>query len=156
MVTEITQGGIDEIHVRWEPLFNNLGHCCRKNKKYDEAIRFHQQALVLKPQNSYTYTAIGFIHALRGNLDTAVSYLHRSLALRRDDIVTTELLKSCLAELMSADNVVESLDKDDFDGQYPSTTNDINPTKLRCTKIIFDDDSNNSHQLTDLDMTMDL
>lgn len=28
---------------RWEPLLNNLGHTCRKLKKYKEALEFHHQ-----------------------------------------------------------------------------------------------------------------
>lgn len=32
----------EELSARWEPLFNNLGHCCRKRKKYKEALTYHQ------------------------------------------------------------------------------------------------------------------
>lgn len=28
---------------RWQPLLNNLGHTCRKLKKYEEALEHHKQ-----------------------------------------------------------------------------------------------------------------
>lgn len=28
---------------KWEALLNNLGHTCRKMKKYEEALNYHQQ-----------------------------------------------------------------------------------------------------------------
>lgn len=33
------------IAEKWEPLLNNLGHTCRKLKKYDDALRYHQQVI---------------------------------------------------------------------------------------------------------------
>lgn len=45
MVQKIAKQNCESISVRWEPLINNLGHCCRKNLKYSEAIKFHQQVL---------------------------------------------------------------------------------------------------------------
>lgn len=47
-----------------------------------------------------TYTAIGFVQALMGKLEQATESLHRSLSLKRDDIVTSALLKFCLDDLM--------------------------------------------------------
>uniref|UniRef100_A0A2K5DPI1 Cell division cycle 16 n=1 Tax=Aotus nancymaae TaxID=37293 RepID=A0A2K5DPI1_AOTNA len=61
---------------KWEPLLNNLGHVCRKLKKYAEALDYHRQALVLIPQNASTYSAIGYIHSLMGNFENAVDYFH--------------------------------------------------------------------------------
>lgn len=43
MVTKMAKQNQESISERWEPLLNNLGHCCRKNKKYGEALVFHQQ-----------------------------------------------------------------------------------------------------------------
>lgn len=163
MVKKMAQDDNEPISTRWEPLINNLGHCCRKNKKHDAALSYHEQALVLKPQSAPTYSAIGFVHALKGDLELAVDYLHRSLALKRDDIFTSALLKSCLEDLMDesllpnditgSNNSAEAMDSVDDDNitvspargkkpMQPPTGND--PTKLRCMKITFDDDSNNS------------
>lgn len=103
---------------RWEPLLNNLAHYCRKNKKYEEALKYHQQALVLKPQNAATYTGIGFVQALMNQLEKAVDSLHRSLAIKRDDVVTSALLK----------NVIENLIIDPIIGRDPTNwdTTDFN------------------------------
>lgn len=48
MVTKMAKQNRESISERWEPLLNNLGHCCRKNKKYAEALAFHQQVSVYK------------------------------------------------------------------------------------------------------------
>lgn len=42
IVTNRAKQNKEEVSARWEPLFNNLGHCCRKNKKYKEALEYHQ------------------------------------------------------------------------------------------------------------------
>lgn len=169
MVTKMANEKEEPISVRWEPLINNLGHCCRKNKKYDDALKYHKQALALKPQNPATFTAIGFVYALKFNLEKAVDYLHRSLALKRDDIVTTALLKSCLEDLMNEDSLPKSLSDSqvdqDVDGFSSVQKRDVKtkmhthfPVKPSCMKINFDDDSNQSQgsEMIDLDMSMDV
>lgn len=170
MVTKLADENDEPVSIRWEPLINNLGHCCRKNKKYDEALKYHRQALALRPQNPATYTAIGFVYALKFNLEKAVEYLHRSLALKRDDIVTTALLKSCLEDLMNEDSLPKSLSDSqidqDIDGFNSIQKHDIKlkmlPATLAmkpppCMKINFDADSNQSQgsELIDLDMSME-
>lgn len=67
------------------------------------------QALLLKPQNATTYTAIGFIHALLGNLDPAIEYFHKSLALNRDCIVTSTILKNCIEDLMDDASTINEI-----------------------------------------------
>ena len=72
---------------KWESLLSNLGHTYRKLRRlnsfslfiyvrpyylrrfsrYDEALSFHQQALVLKPLNPSTYSAIGFVQVIINN-----------------------------------------------------------------------------------------
>ena len=47
------------ISSKWESLLNNLGHTARKLGKLEDALKYHQQALVLKPKSSSTYSAIG-------------------------------------------------------------------------------------------------
>lgn len=169
MVTKLADENDEPISIRWEPLINNLGHCCRKNKKYDEALKYHRQALALRPQNPTTYTAIGFVHALKFDLEKAVEYLHRSLALKRDDIVTTALLKSCLEDLMNEDSLPKSLSDSqvdqDVDGFNSIQKNEIKSKmppsnfamKAPCMKINFDADSNISQgsEMVDLDMSME-
>lgn len=176
IVTKMAEENREPISPRWEPLVNNLGHCCRKNKRYADAIRFHEQALVLKPQSPASYTAIGFVYALQGKVDRAVDYLHRSLALKRDDIVTTALLKQCLEELMDTSEEDDEITKelggekvfdcpDQCDMEIPksswmsatasssSSATQSKKTTLKSGKVLFEDDSYSSD--IDLDMSMD-
>ncbi|XP_055492604.1 cell division cycle protein 16 homolog isoform X1 [Leucoraja erinacea] len=81
---------------KWEPLMNNLGHVCRKLKKYDEALDYHHQALVLIPQNASTYSAIGYVLSLKGNFESAINYFHTALGLRRDDTFSVTMLGHCI------------------------------------------------------------
>ncbi|XP_077987958.1 cell division cycle protein 16 homolog [Glandiceps talaboti] len=84
--------GSEIMTEKWEPLLNNLGHVCRKLGKYDEALGYHQQALVLCPQNPSTYSAIGFVHSLKMNFSAAVEYFHKALGLKRDDTISVTML----------------------------------------------------------------
>ncbi|XP_058792330.1 cell division cycle protein 16 homolog [Phymastichus coffea] len=97
------QNGLKEVMLpnKWESLLNNLGHTCRKLKKYDKALEYHQQALVLNPMNPATYSAIGFIHALMGNTEESVDACHRALSFRRDDTFTTTLLGFVMEQLVT-------------------------------------------------------
>ncbi|XP_040281013.1 cell division cycle protein 16 homolog [Bufo bufo] len=81
---------------KWEPLLNNLGHVRRKLKKYEDALEYHRQALVLIPQNASTYSAIGYIHSLMGNFESAIDYFHTALGLRRDDTFSVTMLGHCI------------------------------------------------------------
>ncbi|CAG0893647.1 unnamed protein product, partial [Darwinula stevensoni] len=89
----------------WEPLFNNLGHVYRKLVKYDEALQYHSKALLLRPRNASTLSAIGFIHALKGEMNEAIEYLHRALGLRPDDTFSTSLLNTCLEIVLASDSL---------------------------------------------------
>lgn len=52
--------------------------CCRK---YDQALEYHRQALVLIPQHASTYSAIGYVHSLMGDFESAIDYFHTVSAL---------------------------------------------------------------------------
>lgn len=160
MVTEMAHTNGESISSRWEPLLNNLGHCCRKNKKYEEALEFHRRALILKPLSASTYTAFGFCQALMGRLEEAVESFHKSLSLKRDDVVTTTILKQVIEDLIERDNFVGGLLYDDIQAKQTSmvTTDDATTTtnRLNCVKLIrFDDDSNASQTSDNIDMSMD-
>lgn len=171
MVTDMAKRNNESISDRWEPLLNNLGHCCRKNKKYEEALKFHQQvlffffdvfgrhndiyktlyfrkALILKPMTAATYTAIGFVQALMGNLELAAESLHRSLALKRDDIVTSALLNFCIEDLVDesavSDNVLDAQMKSLL--MQPAATGSDDPKSIlnRMKMQLTYDDSVNS------------
>lgn len=143
MVTEMANSNGESISPRWEPLLNNLGHCCRKNKKYEEALEFHRRALILKPLSASTYTAYGFCQALMGKLDDAIESFHKSLSLKRDDVVTTTILKQVLEDLIERDNFIGGLAYDS--NQTKESADDTAPVnRLNCVKLRFDDDSNAS------------
>uniref|UniRef100_A0A668ACF6 Cell division cycle 16 homolog (S. cerevisiae) n=1 Tax=Myripristis murdjan TaxID=586833 RepID=A0A668ACF6_9TELE len=81
---------------KWEPLLNNLGHVCRKLKKYEQALEYHRQALVLIPQHASTYSAIGYVHSLMGDFESAIDYFHTALGLKRDDTFSVTMLGHCI------------------------------------------------------------
>uniref|UniRef100_A0A4W5MIU3 Cell division cycle 16 homolog (S. cerevisiae) n=1 Tax=Hucho hucho TaxID=62062 RepID=A0A4W5MIU3_9TELE len=81
---------------KWEPLLNNLGHVCRKLKKYDKALEYHRQALVLIPQHASTYSVIGYVHSLMGDFESAIDYFHTALGLKRDDTFSVTMLGHCI------------------------------------------------------------
>lgn len=165
MVNAMAQKKGEPVGVRWEPLYNNLGHCFRKNKKYDAALDAHKLALTLKPLNSATFTAIGFVYAVKGELHVAMDYLHRALALRRDDIMASALIKSCIDELMARNELPRNFGP--VTDQVPGPSSSIpkrhprpklkvdERDKPKATKIRFDDTAAGD-DLSSLDMSMDL
>lgn len=86
--------------AKWEPLLNNLGHTCRKLGKYTESLDFHKEALVLAPLSASTYSAIGYVQSLCGDLADAVESFHKALSLRRDDTFSTTMLNYVIDQLM--------------------------------------------------------
>merc|ERR1740128_331407 len=96
MIRINSAGDTRPIDETWEPLLNNLGHVCRKLKKYSTAIEFHQKALLVCPGRSSTYASLGYVHALTGNVSDAVEYFQKALALKRDDTFSTTMLNSVL------------------------------------------------------------
>ena len=86
-VKQISNGSV--ISEKWESLYNNLGHTCRKLGKFEEALAFHRQALILKPQTASTYSAIGYVQTLQvRNLSFWSTFFHsikrRRTALTKD------------------------------------------------------------------------
>ena len=130
------------------------------------------QALLLKPKNAHTYTAIGFVHALMGNLEDAITYFHKSLGINRDCIVTSTILKTCIEDLMDEDNIIESICSKSDNSIKSSKLNktasklptiEESPHKYNAVKLKFDDFSGVSPSTTDnmdsnliMDLSMDL
>lgn len=168
IVSKMARKNRESISVRWEPLLNNLGHCCRKNHKFEEALSFHQQALVLKPQSASTYTAIGLCQAMLWRLNDAIETLHRSLAIRRDDTVTATLLRNCIEDLMDENSIPDSILETGSPGisAYEGAANEdgasgsIEPeaeTPIMKLKLTFDDSTGSAASKTinsSLDMSM--
>lgn len=51
-------------------------YCVCFCRKYDQALEYHRQALVLIPQHASTYAAIGYVHSLMGDFESAIDYFH--------------------------------------------------------------------------------
>ncbi|KAH8877293.1 Cell division cycle protein 16 like [Schistosoma japonicum] len=66
----------------WEPLVNNLAHSYRKMGLYSQAIAMHELALRLVPESPTTLACLAMLHAINGNLEVAVDYLHRSVGVQ--------------------------------------------------------------------------
>lgn len=49
----------------WEPMVVNLGHCYRKQQRWQEAIQVYERALGLCPGQASTYAALGFTKHLK-------------------------------------------------------------------------------------------
>lgn len=54
----------------WAPLLENLGHCYRRTKRYDEALNFYQQALLISPRNAGIFGAIGLTSCRNSKIST--------------------------------------------------------------------------------------
>ena len=70
-------------------------------RKYHSALDFHHRALILRPQNPSTLSAMGFTYALMGEHENAVDYLHQALGLRRDDTFSTTMLTYAIEQHMA-------------------------------------------------------
>lgn len=144
IVKQRAKSNNEEISSRWEPLFINLGHSLRKVHKYEEALYNFQYALLLKPQSPTTYTSIGFIHALLGNLDPAIEAFHKSLALNRDCIVTSTILKSCIEDLMddsaTIDEICSAALRDVAKNITANSRRVLNSDKFNGMKLKFDEE----------------
>ncbi|KAG8298096.1 anaphase promoting complex subunit cdc16 [Homalodisca vitripennis] len=136
------------IPEKWEPLLNNLGHTCRKLGKFEDALRYHQEALMLSPQNPSTISCIGFVLALQNKTEEAVEMFHKALSLQRDHIFSKHMLQRTLEHLINSSPPFEE------DDTFPSTLH----TEVILTKSkpnseppfkIYEDPNHSSSNKTD-------
>lgn len=111
-IQENCQGPMAE---KWEPLLNNLGHVHRKLKKYDEALNFHRQALILSPQNQSTLSSIGYCYVLMGQFSQAIEYFHKALGSGGNDTFTSTVLGHTLELFIGDMSPCEGLQDLDLD-----------------------------------------
>ena len=83
----------------WEPVYNNLGHVLRKQGKHQDAIDCHMKALQLCPNESSTLTAIAFTYLLMEDFNKVIEFCNTSLRIKREDLVTIDLLQTAIKEL---------------------------------------------------------
>lgn len=63
---------------------------------------YHKQALVLCPLNPSTYSALGYVQSLVGDLNNAVESFHKALGIRREDTFSTNMLTAVIEQLMNS------------------------------------------------------
>ena len=66
---------------KWESLLNHHGHTHRKLDRYKLSISLHQQALVLSTQNPNTYSSLGYVQTLTGDITNAVERFLKALGI---------------------------------------------------------------------------
>ncbi|XP_037517524.1 cell division cycle protein 16 homolog [Rhipicephalus sanguineus] len=132
---------------KWEPLLNNLGHTYRKLRKFNRALEYHQQALVLSPKNASTLSALGFVHCLMRHWSQAVDYFHKALGLQRDDAFSTTMLSQAIEqqmnELQPCKGVPEVLPEYTSSDSPLSSAVDMDVTNASCQSQEYDIDSTN-------------
>ena len=107
---QITSGEV--LSETWETLLSNLGHACRKLGRYQEALRYHKQALVLVPNKASTFSALGFVNSLLGNHHEAIGYFHKALGIQREDTFSVHMLGETLEQLTIEVNTKVKEDND--------------------------------------------
>nr|XP_042909728.1 cell division cycle protein 16 homolog isoform X3 [Parasteatoda tepidariorum] len=140
----LEKSGQSILPEKWEGLLNNLGHVCRKLKMYEEALSYHEQALILIPQNPSTYAAIGFVHSLTSHWAEAVEYFHKALGLQRDDVFSNTMLSSVIEQLVKETSPCIDTPDELLEYPFPSdvssdTCNPGEETSDIMTEIITDD-----------------
>jgi len=84
----------------WEPTLNNLGHCLRKLRHFDDAIFVFEKALSLDNEPT-ARSALAFTYHCAGDLDKAIDGYHESLA-QHQSAFASEMLNRALSESISA------------------------------------------------------
>ena len=143
-VEGVSRSGLSSsLSDKWESLLNNLGHTHRKLGRYQESISFHQQALVLSPLNPSTYSALGYVQTLTGDLTNAVESFHKALGIRREDTFSTNMLTAVIEQLMNC--VAPFPGYHDTTPRFPSLVSPASPkspsSSRECSSAMVEDDS---------------
>lgn len=122
-------------------------------RKYDEALEFHKQAMVLSPHNASSYAAIGFVYSLKWKWNEAVEYFHKvctrfgyhfksylitfssqALGLKRDDPFSTNMLQHSIDHLI---NGISSIDEDSPPYESPSYIEEVLAKKTSSGNLLI-------------------
>jgi len=110
----------------------------------------------LKPLSPATYTAMGFVNAIMGKLDEAITYFHKSLAINHDCIFTTTILKTCIEDLMESDDMINLICGADIKVTKQRAAERVvtaeDTQKFNCMKLKFDEEE----QASTSDVAMDI
>jgi len=84
----------------WECTIFNLGQSYRKLRRYDDAINCFLKSLALCPEKAMSFSALGFVRHLTGNIDGAIESYHQALSRKPDDPFATEMLNRAMREAL--------------------------------------------------------
>lgn len=145
----------------WEPLYNNIGHTLRKLKKYNEALDFHQKALLLNPRNASTCSSTGLCLMLLEQYDEAIVMFHRALSLKREDTMTIDLLRLAMVCLSGFDfnlNPEQKQSNSTIDGlmKNESITNSMIDLSCDSKSLSFNNLTNESDAMDSSQMSMEM
>lgn len=82
----------------WTSTHANLGHACRRLRRFDEALTHFDHVARLSPLDPTVYTARGTIYLHLGRFDDAVTSFHQALSLKPHDALVTDLLERALQD----------------------------------------------------------
>lgn len=88
----------------WESTFFNLGHCYRKLKQYNDAIKCYIKALNISPKDPMILSAIAFTYHLQNKIDKAINYYHKVLSLQPHDTFSNDMLHRALITVTNQTN----------------------------------------------------
>ncbi|CAH1987431.1 unnamed protein product [Acanthoscelides obtectus] len=142
------------IPLKWCPLLNNLGHTCRKLKKYEDALEFHNKALLLAPQSAGTYSAIAFVYVLKNNHDEAVEWFHKALGLKRDDTFSTTMLNYVIEQLTEENDPYPDCPSEipKYNIESKNTTKNASQTMAESRSMAVQSDNNG---MSDMSMSIE-
>ncbi|KAF5327302.1 hypothetical protein D9619_004328 [Psilocybe cf. subviscida] len=80
----------------WATTYLNLGTCCRKLKRYEEARVAYTKVLELEPRHAMALGFLGIVYHLMGNIDQAIVKYHEALSVEPINPHILELLNTAL------------------------------------------------------------
>ncbi|GAX80885.1 hypothetical protein CEUSTIGMA_g8320.t1 [Chlamydomonas eustigma] len=86
-----------------EPSLVAMGHCMRKERRYQDALDYYSRALIISPSQASTHSAVGLTHQLMGCPDLSVQSYHTALSLRPDDAIASDMLGRALQDFAGID-----------------------------------------------------
>lgn len=81
----------------WDAIYINKGHALRKLGLYDLAIATFEQALLKCQDPGPVLSALGLTHHLLGNLEIAIDFYHKSLAVDPGSAVAGVLISKAIS-----------------------------------------------------------
>jgi anaphase-promoting complex subunit 6 len=113
----------------WECTIFNLGQSYRKVRRYDDAINCFSKSLALCPEKAMSFSALGFVRHLKGDIDGAIESYHQALSRKPDDPFASEMLNRAMVEALDLGPLSICGDSNTAIGM--SVTRDISKTSKR-------------------------